>query len=54
MNLNAKETNMKELTMDEMEMVNGGSIIGLCCVLGLVAVECGIAAGIGLVLKYCD
>ena len=46
--------NAVELNMNELEMMNGGSIFGLCCVLGLVAVECGIAAGIGLALKYSD
>ena len=28
-------TNMKELNLNEMEQANGGSIIGLICVLGI-------------------
>ena len=44
-------TSMKELNLDEMEQVNGGSIIGLVCVLGLVAAEVGLAIGIGYAQK---
>ena len=47
-------TSMKELSLDEMEQVNGGSIFGLCCVLGLVAVEIGFAIGIGYAQKDSD
>ena len=47
-------TNTMELNLNEMEMVNGGSIIGLICVLGLVAAEIGIVVGIGYATKDSD
>ncbi len=43
--------NMKELNMNEMEQVNGGSIIGLICVLSLVGGAIGLACGIGYATK---
>lgn len=51
---NKMNTNTKELNLNEMEMVNGGSIIGLICVLGLVAAEIGIAVGVGYATKDSD
>ena len=47
-------TNMKELNLNEMEQVNGGSIIGLICVLGVVGGAIGMACGIGYALKDSD
>ena len=47
-------TNTRELNLNEMEQINGGSIIGLICVLGLVAAEIGIAVGIGCATKDSD
>ena len=44
-------TNMKELNLNEMEQVNGGSIIGLICVLGVVGTAIGMAVGIGYATK---
>ena len=45
------ESSVKELNLNEMEDVSSGSIIGLVCVLGLVAAEVGLAIGIGYGLK---
>ena len=47
-------TNMKELDLNEMEQVNGGSIIGLICVLGIVGGAIGLACGIGYAAKDHD
>ena len=47
-------TNRKELSMNELEMINGGSSISLICVLGLVAAEIGIAVGVGYATKDSD
>ena len=47
------DTNTKELNLNDMEMVNGG-IFGLICVLGIVAVEIGIAIGVGYATKDSD
>ena len=47
-------TNMKELNLNEMEQVNGGSIIGLICVLGIVGGAIGLACGIGYATKDHD
>ena len=44
-------TNMKELDLKEMEQANGGSIIGLICVLSLVGGAIGLACGIGYATK---
>ena len=44
-------TSRKELNLDEMEQVNGGSIIGLICVLGVVGTAIGLAVGIGYATK---
>ena len=44
-------TNMKELNLNEMEQANGGTIIGLICVLGLVGSAIGLACGIGYGMK---
>ena len=43
-------TGMKELNLDEMEQASGG-ILGLICVLGVVAAEVAIAVGVGYALK---
>ena len=43
-------TNMKELNRNEMEQANGGSIIGLICVLSLGG-AIGLACGIGYAQK---
>ena len=48
---NNMNTNMKELNLNEMEQVNGGSIIGLICVLGVVDTAIGIAVGYGYATK---
>ena len=48
---NNMNTNMKELNLNEMEQVNGGSIIGLICVLGVVGTAIGIAVGYGYATK---
>ena len=44
-------TNMKELNLDEMEQVNGGTIIGLVCVLGLIGTAVAMAVGVGYATK---
>ena len=44
-------TNMKELNLNEMEQANGGSIIGLICVLSLGGGAIGLACGIGYAPK---
>ena len=47
-------TNTKELNLNEMEMVNGGSIIGLIVVLGVVGSAIGLACGIGYATRDSD
>ncbi len=47
-------TNTMELNLNEMEMVNGGSIIGLIVVLGLVGSAIGMACGIGYATRDSD
>lgn len=54
MNTTMNEITMKELNLNEMEQVNGGSIIGLLCVLGVVGGAIGMAIGIGHALKDSD
>ena len=44
-------TNMKELNLNEMRQANGGSIIGLICVLSLGGGAIGLACGIGYAQK---
>ena len=43
-----------ELNLNEMEQVNGGTILGLLCVLGVVGGAIGMAFGIGHALKDSD
>ena len=54
MNTTMNEITMKELNLNEMEQVNGGSIIGLVCVLGLVGGAIAMACGIGYGLRDTD
>ena len=54
MNTNANEMNMKELNLDEMEQVNGGSILCLLAVLGIVGGGIGLAGGLGYALRDSD
>lgn len=44
------KTEMKELNLGEMEQVNGG-VLGLICVLGVIAGGVAIAVGVGEALK---
>ncbi len=47
-------TEVKELNLNEMEMINGGSIIGLIIVLGMVGSAIGMASGIGYATRDSD
>ncbi len=40
--------------LNEMKQVNGGSILGLLCVLGVVGGAIGLACGIGYAMKDSD
>ena len=45
---------MKELNLNEMEQANGGTIIGLVCVAGLLAGAISLAIGVGKALEGTD
>ena len=49
-----KKMETMELNLNEMEQVNGGTILGLLCVLGVVGGALGMAFGIGHALKDSD